>query len=147
MDGGLSSMILLIGGLIVATLVVGVIFTSSQTLSNGITDLSDSKAENLRTDIEIISDKSANAIYNNSEITILVKNTGSTELDSNQPTLQVDGKFVNISSSTVVDGKNWDVNNVLRITATKSLDTNKEHIFTVDANGETASIKTVITND
>lgn len=146
MDSGIGSMILLITGIIVATLAVGVIVSTSNTVSSSVTDMSESTNDRLRTDVQIISDTSAGAIYDNGEVTLLVKNTGSADLTKEEVTLQINGEYVSNPSVTVLDGSEWDENNVIRITATKNLSTSQEHIFQVEVNTKTDSIKTVVNN-
>lgn len=146
MDSGIGSMILLITGILVATLAVGVIISTSNTVSSSLVEMSESKSDRLETDIQIISDTSAGSIYDYGEVTLLIKNTGSTESSKNEVNLQIDGEYVQVGSVAVLDGSEWKEDNVVRITATKSLSTNQEHIFQVEVNTKTDSIRTVVSN-
>lgn len=146
MDTGIGSMIMLIVGLSVAAAAGGVIITISDELSIGLEDLSESETQSLRTDIEIISDTSADAIYDSGEVTLLIKNTGNTELNPEDIIVQIDGEFVNKDSVEVVNGQEWTPSNVVRVTVTNTLSTGDSHIFSTEIESNTDSITKVITN-
>ncbi|PSP54427.1 flagellar protein G [Halobacteriales archaeon QS_1_67_19] len=121
-----SHLILFIASLLIAASVAGTFTQGVQRLSSALGDRSMDVSDDVRTDIEIISDAGSDAIANDNEITVLVKNTGSQNLDatSDQIEVLVDGKYRTDVSATVVDGSAWTVGNVAKLTITldQSLD-------------------------
>ncbi|WP_049970243.1 flagellar protein G [Haladaptatus cibarius] len=116
-----SHLILFIASLIIAASVAGTFTTGIQRLSGALGDRSYDVSTDVRTDIEIISDPGSDAVYNGSEnenITVLVKNTGSQNLKGTGDQIEVllDGRYQTNVSLEVVDGADWEVGNVVRVT-------------------------------
>lgn len=118
-----SHLILFIASLLIAASVAGTFTQGVQRLSSALGDRSLDVSEDVRTDVEIISDPgSTDAIYNGSDgeygsITVLVKNTGSQRLaaDSGQLDVLIDGRYQVDVSVTVVGGSSWRPGNVVEL--------------------------------
>jgi flagellar protein FlaG len=113
-----SHLILFIASLVIAAGVAGTFTQGISRLSQGIDDQSLEVSEEVRTDIEVISD-AGSPVYNNSTktVTILVKNTGTSTLDNDSRFVEIllDGQYRTNVTSTVVDGEQWRPNNVARL--------------------------------
>lgn len=114
-----SHLILFIASLMVAASVAGTFTSGVGKLSDAVADQSYDVSNDIRTDVEIISDPGA-PVYNisgNENVSLLVKNTGTRELptDSGRLDVLVDGRYQTDVSMTVVDGANWGAGNVVRI--------------------------------
>jgi len=117
-----SHLILFIASLLIAASVAGTFTQGVQRLSSALGDRSLDVAQDVRTDVEIISDPaSSDAIYDETDgegtLTILVKNTGSLDLpaDSDQIEVLVDGRYQVDVTVTVLDGETWRVGNVVSL--------------------------------
>ncbi|NHN59170.1 flagellar protein G [Halorussus rarus] len=141
-----SHLILFIASLLIAASVAGTFTQGVQRLSSALGDRSLDVAKDVRTDIEIISDPgSVDAIYDDSgegSLTVLVKNTGSLNLDadSGQIDVLVDGRLQTDVTVEVADGDTWMVGNVARLTITKSLEPG-DHRVTVIVNGDEETLR------
>ena len=113
-----SHLILFIASLLIAASVAGTFTQGVQRLSSALGDRSMDVSSDVRTDVEIISDPGSDAVANDDEVTLLVKNTGSRDLEGSSDQIEVllDGKYQTGVSVTVVDGSAWRVGNVVRIT-------------------------------
>jgi flagellar protein FlaG len=120
----ISHMILFIASMLIAASVAGVFTTSVDRLSGAIDDQGLQVSDNVRTDIEIISDNGTGAcVYNcsdNGNLTLLVKNTGTQQLAAQSDRIEVliDGQFQPASEKTVTvlgDTNTWDRGTVVRI--------------------------------
>ncbi|GAB6863236.1 flagellar protein G [Haloplanus litoreus] len=113
-----SHLILFIASLVIAAGVAGTFTQGISRLSQGIDDQSLEVSEEVRTDIEVISDPGS-PVYNNSSktVTLLVKNTGTSEIpaDSQFIEILVNGQYRTNVTVTVVDGTDWRPNNVVRL--------------------------------
>jgi flagellar protein FlaG len=113
-----SHLILFIASLVIAAGVAGTFTQGVSRLSQGIDDQSLEVSEEVRTDIEVISD-AGSPVYNNSTktVTILVKNTGTSTLDNDTRFVEIllDGRYRTNVTSTVVDGDRWRPSNVVRL--------------------------------
>jgi len=113
-----SHLILFIASLVIAAGVAGTFTQGISRLSQGIDDQSLEVSEEVRTDIEVISD-AGSPVYNNSSktVTILVKNTGTSTLDNDTRFIEIllDGRYRTNVTSTVVDGDRWRPSNVVRL--------------------------------
>jgi flagellar protein FlaG len=113
-----SHLILFIASMVIAAGVAGTFTQGISRLSQGIDDQSLEVSEEVRTDIEIISDAKS-PVYNNSTntATLLVKNTGTTDIpaDSRFVEILVDGRYRANVTVTVLDGTGWRPNNVVRL--------------------------------
>lgn len=115
-----SHLILFIASLLIAASVAGTFTQGVQRLSSALGERSVDVSSDIRTDIEIISDTGSDAIYDSSgdgNVTVLVKNTGSLDLEGSSDQIEVilDGKYQTSVSVTVVDGPAWFVGNVAEI--------------------------------
>ncbi|WP_423744554.1 flagellar protein G (plasmid) [Haladaptatus sp. SPP-AMP-3] len=138
-----SHLILFIASLIIAASVAGTFTTGIQRLSGALGDRSYDVSHDVRTDIEIISDPGSGAVYNasgNENITVLVKNTGAENLkgSSDQIDILLDGKYQANVSIQVVDGIDWDVGNVMRVTIENDtpMAPNEDHRVKMVVNGD-----------
>ena len=113
-----SHLILFIASLVIAAGVAGTFTQGISRLSEGIDDQSLEVSEEVRTDIEVISD-AGSPVYNNSTntVTLLVKNTGTADIpaDSRFIEILVDGRYRTNVTISVVDGETWRPNNVIRL--------------------------------
>ncbi|WP_440005561.1 flagellar protein G [Halomicrococcus sp. SG-WS-1] len=115
-----SHLILFIASLLIAASVAGTFTTGIQRLSGALGDRSIDVSKDVRSDVEIISDSGSGAVYNasgNENVTVLVKNTGSGDLDASKGQIEVllDGKYQKNVSVEVVDGSAWTEGNVARV--------------------------------
>lgn len=113
-----SHLILFIASLLIAASVAGTFTQGVQRLSSALGEKSVDVSIDVRTDVEIISDPGSGAVANNDEVTVLIKNTGSRDLEASSDQIEVllDGKYQTGISMTVVDGSAWVVGNVVRVT-------------------------------
>ncbi|WP_251343824.1 flagellar protein G [Haloplanus halophilus] len=113
-----SHLILFIASLVIAAGVAGTFTQGISRLSQGIDDQSLEVSEEVRTDIEVISD-AGSPVYNNSSktVTLLVKNTGTAAIPADDRFIDilVDGRYRTNVTVTVVDGAEWRPNNVVRL--------------------------------
>lgn len=115
-----SHLILFIASLLIAASVAGTFTQGVERLSSALGDRSVDVSSDVRTDVEVISDPGSEAVYDESSetLTLLVKNTGSRDLDASPDLMDVliDGRYQPDVSTTVVDGSYWSVGNVVKIT-------------------------------
>lgn len=137
-----STLIIFIASVIVAASVAGVLTNTVSELSSAVEDVGLDVSENVRTDVEIISDSGAQ-VYNRSEngnITLYVKNTGSERLtaDSSAVDLFVNGAFKTASDVTITveDGQVWLPGNVVRMEIDHSLGTDEDVRVQLTINGD-----------
>jgi len=112
-----------------------------QRLSGALGDRSIDVSHEIQTDVEIISDPGSPAsVYNGtkSELTLLVKNTGSKSLPAAPGTFDiiVDGEYATSLTVTVVDGSGWDPGNVVRVNASGVSLSSGDHRVVVIVNGD-----------
>ena len=135
-------MILFIASLIVAASVSGVFVNGVQRLSGALGAKSVDVSANVRTNIDIISDPGAHNIYNSTDknITVLIKNTGSQQLDPTPGGMDVlvDGRYATSTSVSVIGGGSWDPGNVVKLTINMSSNplANGDHRVFVIVNGD-----------
>jgi flagellar protein FlaG len=138
-----SHLILFIASVLVAASVAGTITSTVGQLSEGVSQQGSDLSEDVRTDVEIISDSGAQ-VYDrngNGNVTILVKNTGSSQLAPTSSSMDVllDGLFQQPVEVTVVDGDNpnsWRPGEVVRIeTSAPALDPG-DHRVKLIVNGD-----------
>lgn len=124
-----SHLILFIASMIVAAGVSGVLIDSVERFSGAVDDQSVHVSENIRTDVEVISDPNAGNIYENEQTTLLVKNVGSRRLGTHPGQLDVllNGTYQTDLTITVVDGSTWDAGNVARVRINGSLAPDTDH--------------------
>ncbi|MFW5924216.1 MAG: flagellar protein G [archaeon] len=117
-----ETLILFIASLLVAASVAGTMTTGVNRLSDALGDRSIDVSDEIRTDVEIISDPGSDAVYDadNETVTILVKNTGSSRL-SHDPSLvdvMIDGQYRTNLTTTVIGGETWGEGDVVRLEVT-----------------------------
>lgn len=113
-----SHLILFIASLIVAAGVAGTVTTGVGRLDGALHDQTIDVSEQVRTNVEIISD-AGSPVYDNStgNITLYVKNTGSRNLppDGTDIDLLVDGQYQTDWSITPIDGTTWQTTQVVEL--------------------------------
>jgi flagellar protein FlaG len=140
-----STLIIFIASMLVAATVAGALVTGVDRISGSVTEKSLDTSQEVRTDLTIISDAGSDAVYDesggNGTVTVLVKNTGSTNLDAtaDQVDVLVDGQYVpsrdlNVTS---LEGEplDWRTGSVVRIEIERTLDAG-DHRVQVSANGD-----------
>lgn len=115
----LSHLVIFIASMIIAAGVVGTATGSVDRFSGAIEDRSLDVSQEVRTDVEIISD-AGSPVYNASgdeNVTLLVKNTGSRNLepDSDLADVLVDGTYVASVTIEPVDSSSWQRSDVVRL--------------------------------
>ncbi|MFB6122832.1 MAG: flagellar protein G [Haloferacaceae archaeon] len=131
-----SHLVLFIASLVIAAGVAGTFTQSVSRISAGIEDQSLDVSEEVRTDIEIISD-SGSSVYDGTNVTLYVKNTGTSQLVADPTSVDVilDGQYRTQVSLTVVDGSSWDSSNVVRLDIEASLPSG-DHRVKIIVNGD-----------
>lgn len=114
-----SHLILFVASMVIAAGVAGTLTNEVSRVSGAIDDFGVEVSDDIRSDIEIISD-AGSPVWDTDgaeNVTLLVKNTGSTELptDSGAVDVLLDGEFQSPVSITVLDGTEWESNAVVRI--------------------------------
>jgi len=135
-----STLIIFIASILVAASVAGTMTNGVQRLSGALGDRSVDVSEQIRTDVELISDPGTpSAIYDgsNDTVTLLVKNTGSKALPARPGTFDilVDGQYISPSSVTVLGGGQWRRGDVVRVTLERNLSAG-DHRVVVTVNGD-----------
>lgn len=134
-----TQMVFFITSVIIALSVVGAIFLNIQSISSAAIMGSKTFAEQLKTDITIISDpelipyNSSSGIY-----TFYVKNTGKEELGIQYITVIIDGTIVadsNLNKTILGNDPMWLSGDVLQINATTSLSASSHNIRVITDNG------------
>jgi len=118
-----SHLILFIASMLIAASVAGVFTSSVDELASAIDDRGVQVSDNVRTDIEIISDSGSENVYNadgNNNVTLLVKNIGSNDLvvSDTQIDVLINGQFKTsgeVSVELLGEGERWSPNEVVRI--------------------------------
>jgi len=136
-----SHMILFIASMLVAASVAGVFTDTVGQLSNAIDDQGLQVSEDVRTDVEIISDSGSSAIYddNTNTTTLHVKNTGSETLGAVPDAVNVfvDGRFETDVSVTLLDGaSSWRTGDVVRLEIVENLTVDRDHRIKLVVNGD-----------
>jgi flagellar protein FlaG len=136
-------MILFIASMLVAASVAGVFTDTVGQLSNAIDDQGVQVSEDVRTDVEIISDSGAGNIYDAgaNDVVIHVKNTGSETLaaESDAINVFVNGQFVagsDVAVELVGDATVWRPGDVVRVTIANQTSLNGDTRIKVIVNGD-----------
>lgn len=134
-----SHLILFIASMVIAAGVAGTFMQGVSRLSQGIDDQSLEVSEEVRTDIEVISDPGS-SVYNNSSntVTLLVKNTGTSDIPAESQFIDIllDGQYQTNVTLTVVDGDRWRPNNVVRLEIGGADLANDDHRVKLIVNGD-----------
>ena len=141
-----STLIIFIASILVAASVAGTMTSGVQRLSGALGDRSVDVSEEIRTDVEIISDPGSPAsIYdeNNTTLTLLIKNTGSQSLPTDPELIDVivDGTYATSKSVTVLGDGEWTVGNVVRLNATGTDLPPGDHRVVVIVNGDRETLR------
>jgi flagellar protein FlaG len=137
-----ETLILFIATVLVAGSVAGALTGGVNQLSSALGDRSLDVSEEIRTDVEIISDAGSGAVYDatNDTVTLLIKNTGSNTLAGSADTIDVvlDGTYrANLTTETV-DEDVWLPGSVLRMQVQNvALTTGEDHRVVIDVHGNT----------
>jgi len=117
-----SHLIIFIASIVIAAGVAGTLTSEVGRLSGAIDDIGIDLSQDIRTDIEIISDEGSesggtNTAFDSGNLTLHVKNTGSRNLPASSDSVDVfvDGQYESTVTVTVVDGTEWDVDDVVRL--------------------------------
>lgn len=136
-----SHMIIFIASMVIAASVAGVFTNSVEQLSSAVSDIGGDISEDVRTDVEIISDSGSDAIYNsdgNENITLHLKNTGSELLFADSTVIDV---FVNgsyqrdIEVTLLDDADSWRPGEVVELEISATLGPG-DHRVKIVVNGD-----------
>lgn len=133
-----ETLIIFIASLLVAATVAGTMTTGVNQLSDALGDRTIAVSEDIRTDVEIISDPSSGRMYDGENVTVLVKNTGTGSLDHQPDDVDVllDGRYRTSVSTTVIDGETWRSGSVVRLNVTGVHLDSGDHRVVVEVNGD-----------
>ena len=134
-----SHLILFIASMVVAAGVAGTFTSTVSDVTAAMEDQSLDVSEQIRTDVEVISDPAA-GVYDDGagNVTVLVKNTGSTDIAADPAVVDVlvDGVYRTNVTLTVVDGGTWGEHDVVRLAvSTGTLDPG-DHRLKLIVNGD-----------
>lgn len=136
-----SHLILFIASMVVAASVAGVFTDSVGRLSQAVTDQGLDVSQDVRTDVEIISDAGSDAVYDadNETIRLYVKNTGSRRLAAEAPTIDVvvDGRYtVDVAVTPVGDAETWGLGDVVLVEIGEDLALDADHRVQITVGGD-----------
>jgi flagellar protein FlaG len=137
-----ETLILFIATVLVAGSVAGALTGGVNQLSSALDDRGGDVSEEIRTDVEIISDAGSGAVYDatNDTVTLLVKNTGSNTLAGTADTIDVvlDGAYRANVTTAFVDEDAWLPGSVLRVRVHNvDLAAGEDHRVVIDVHGNT----------
>jgi flagellar protein FlaG len=118
-----SHLVLFIASVGIAVGVAGVLITTVGDVSSAVTDRGEGLSTSLETQVSVISDPGRGVVYDETEnnVTLLVKNTGSVDIDLLEDEIDVliDGSFVKSRTIEVVSTNSdvWLRGEVVEITA------------------------------
>lgn len=136
-----SEMILFIAALVVAASVAGTLTTQVDRVSDSLSARSLDVSNEVRADVAIISDAgSPDSIYGGSPpITLLVRNTGSSDLPASSDAVEVlvNGSYVtDVTVSVESGGPGWTRGGVVRLEIDRGLDANAAHRIKIIVRGD-----------
>ena len=137
-----SHLILFIARMLIAASVAGVFTDTVGSLSQAISDRGLDVSQDVRTDVEIISDSGSRAVYNdsgNDNVTLHVKNTGSGTLppDVDAVDVFVDGQYeVDVTMTVLGDTVQWRPGDVARLEIHQPFDGGGDHRVKVIVDGD-----------
>jgi len=137
-----EQLILFIASIVIAAGVAGVFTSNVDDLAGAIDDQGLEVSDDIRTSVEIISDSGADAVYNETtnNVTLLVKNTGSSDLvaDPSQVDVLLDGQFRTDVSVALADGEgtSWGQTRVATVTVTEADLSAGDHRVKLVVNGD-----------
>ena len=119
-DVSVPSLILFIASIVIAAGVAGVLIDTVTGISGALDDRGADVAENIRTDIEVISDPEGNVYDDGSDnLTLYVKNTGRRTIPATGQSFDVivDAQYrTDVSVSVVDGGPGWTPHGVVEVT-------------------------------
>ena len=128
-----TQLIFFIGSVLIATMLVGVFFSSIYSISDSIRDKENELSSQLTTDVEIINDPDN---IPNDPLIIYVKNTGSRTLDQNRTTVIINGTVQTTATITTIGSEEyWKPGEVIAIEMDMILDTGDHRVKVVMDNG------------
>jgi len=140
-----SHLILFIASMVVAASVAGVFTSTVEDLSSAIDDQGLHVSDEVRTDVEIISDNGTGAcVYDCSgagNLTLYIKNVGSNRLpaDPDQVDVILNGRYQPAEDVTLAmlgGADTWDTNDVARVNVTEPGLSSGDHRAKVIVNGD-----------
>jgi archaellum component FlaG (FlaF/FlaG flagellin family) len=102
-DSGTTEVIFFVAAIVVAGALSGVFIGLSSDMANAVENRANNFSDKLDTSIKVINDP-AFMPYNNSTLTLYIKNTGSIPLLPTDMLVLIDGKDQNSSSWTIIGG-------------------------------------------
>jgi flagellar protein FlaG len=144
-----SNLILFIAAMAIAAGVAGTMVDSVSGVSEALGAKSVDVAQDIETEVEVISDPGSGAIYDDgaTEVTLLVKNTGSRSLPASAEGLEllIDGQYVPPGdvSVSVIGGGEWRPGEVVRVRVDRSLGAGEHRVVVIaDADREVLTFYT-----
>jgi flagellar protein FlaG len=118
-DSTIPSLVMFIASIILAAAVSGVLINTVGGVSRAVDAQGGDLADNIETDVEIISD-AGSPVYDagSGNVTLLVKNTGQRSLPADAVVLDVllDGQYQTaVTVTEVTGGTEWDQGDVVRV--------------------------------
>lgn len=140
-SASVSHLVIFIASMLIAGSVAGVLTEEVSQLSESIEDQGFNLSNEIRTDIEIISDTGSDDCCFDAganEVTVLVKNTGTRTLPAEADTVDVllNGSYRVDVTLTIVDGSDWDPGNVAEVTVSNVSLSSGDHRVKVIADGD-----------
>ena len=132
-----SSLVLFIAAMALAAGVAGTMVNSVSEVSEALGAKSVDVAQDIETEVEVISDPGSGAIYDDgaTEVTVLVKNTGLRTLPASSDGLEflVDGQYVPPGdvSVSVIGGGEWRRGEVVRVRIDRSLGSGEHRVVVI----------------
>jgi archaeal flagellar protein FlaG len=133
-DSSTTQVIFFVAAIVVAASLAGVFIGLSSNMAEAVEKRANNFSDKLDTSIKIINDP-AIVPYQDSNLTIYIKNTGSNQILPTDILVMIDGKDVNSSSWTIIGGsEEWAPSIVLEV-----------HLNIILANGDHTA-KVVVSN-
>ncbi len=133
-DSSTTQVIFFVAAIVVAASLAGVFIGLSSNMAQAVEKRANNFSDKLDTSIKIINDPAV-VPYQDSNLTVYIKNTGSNQILPTDILVMIDGKDQNSSSWTIVGGSNiWGPSVVLEV-----------HLNIILANGDHTA-KVVVSN-
>ena len=144
-----SHLILFIASLLIAASVAGTLVTGVDRVSDAMSSQSLDTTDQIETDITIISDTGSDGMYDGENVTVLVKNTGSTTLtpDVDRVDILINGVYIPSSQITmeVIDPSaesEWASGEVAEFNITEELDSGDNRLsLTIRGNEDVVTFR------
>ena len=137
-DVSVPSLILFIASIVIAAGVAGVLIDTVTGISGALDDRGADVADNIRTDVEIIS-SAESGVYDTDTVTLYVKNTGRRTLPATGETFDVivDAQYrTNVSVDVVDGGDEWTPHGVVEVRIGDLPLDNGDHPITLTVDGD-----------